>query len=56
VAAVVGDQERIEQFLHKDPGLTRRLDSARESPLSYASPGRLFADRPPLARARRRSE
>jgi ankyrin repeat protein len=39
VAAAVGDQERIEQLLHKDPGLARRLDSARESPLSYASQG-----------------
>jgi ankyrin repeat protein len=39
VAAAVGDQERIEQLLHKDPGLARRLDSARESPLSYASRG-----------------
>jgi ankyrin repeat protein len=39
VAAAVGDQERIEQLLHKDPGLASRLDSARESPLSYASQG-----------------
>jgi ankyrin repeat protein len=39
VAAAVGDQERIEQLLHEDPGLARRLDSARESPLSYASAG-----------------
>jgi ankyrin repeat protein len=39
VAAAVGDQERIEQLLHKDPGLAGRLDSARESPLSYASQG-----------------
>jgi ankyrin repeat protein len=38
-AAAVGDQERIEQLLHKDPGLARRRDSARESPLSYASQG-----------------
>jgi ankyrin repeat protein len=37
VAAAVGDQERIEQLLHKDPGLARRLDSVGESPLSYAS-------------------
>ncbi len=39
VAAAVGDQERVEQLLHEDPGLARRLDSARESPLSYASNG-----------------
>jgi ankyrin repeat protein len=39
VAASVGDQERVEQLLHEDPGLARRLDSARESPLSYASQG-----------------
>jgi ankyrin repeat protein len=37
VAAAVGDQERIEQLLRKDPGLARRLDSARVSPLSYAA-------------------
>jgi ankyrin repeat protein len=39
VAAAVGDQERIEQLLHKDPGLAGRLDSVGESPLSYASGG-----------------
>jgi len=39
VAAAVGDQERIEELLHKDPGLAKRLDSAGESPLSYASQG-----------------
>jgi ankyrin repeat protein len=39
VAAAVGDQERIEQLLHKDPGLPRRLDSVRVSPLSYAAQG-----------------
>jgi ankyrin repeat protein len=39
VAAAVGDQERIEQLLHKDSGLARRLDSVGESPLSYASAG-----------------
>jgi ankyrin repeat protein len=39
VAAAVGDQERIEQLLHEDPSLARRLDSARVSPLSYASQG-----------------
>jgi ankyrin repeat protein len=39
VAAAVGDQERIEQLLHEDPGLANRLDSVRESPLSYASRG-----------------
>ena len=32
VAAAVGDQERIEQLLHKDPGLARRLDSAQRAP------------------------
>ena len=37
VAAAVGDQERVEQLLKKDPGLATRLDSARISPLSYAS-------------------
>jgi ankyrin repeat protein len=37
VAAAVGDQERVEQLLKKDPGLARRLDSARISPLSYAA-------------------
>jgi ankyrin repeat protein len=37
IAAVVGDQERIEQLLSKDAGLARRLDSARVSPLSYAA-------------------
>jgi ankyrin repeat protein len=39
VAAAVGDQEHIEQLLHKDPGLARQLNSARVSPLSYASQG-----------------
>jgi ankyrin repeat protein len=39
VAAAVGDQERIEQLLHRDPGLASRLDSAGVSPLSYASQG-----------------
>jgi ankyrin repeat protein len=37
VAAAIGDQERIEQLLHKDPGLAGRLDSTQQSPLSYAS-------------------
>ncbi len=37
VAAAVGDQERVEQLLKKDDDLTRRLDSARVSPLSYAA-------------------
>jgi ankyrin repeat protein len=37
VAAAVGDQERIEQLLHKDSGLARRLDSVQISPLSWAS-------------------
>jgi len=37
VAAAVGDQERVEALLRKDPGLARRLDSARISPLSYAA-------------------
>ncbi len=55
VAAAIGDQERIEQLLHKDPSLARRLDSVREPPVLRV-PGRLFAHRPPLARARCRSE
>jgi len=37
VAVAVGDQERIEQLLKKDPGLARRLDSTQQSPLSYAA-------------------
>jgi ankyrin repeat protein len=37
VAAAVGDQERVEQLLRKDPDLARRLDSARVSPLSHAA-------------------
>ena len=37
VAAAVGDQERVEQLLKKDATLATRLDSARVSPLSYAS-------------------
>ena len=37
IAAAVGDQERVELLLKKDPGLATRLDSARISPLSYAS-------------------
>lgn len=37
VAAAIGDQEQIEQLLQKNPGLARRLSSAGESPLSYAS-------------------
>ena len=37
VAASVGDQERVEQWLQKDPGLASQLDSARISPLSYAA-------------------
>jgi len=37
VAAAVGDQQRVEQLLHKDSGLARRLNSAGVSPLSYAS-------------------
>jgi ankyrin repeat protein len=39
VAAAVGDQERIEQLLHKDSGLAQRLDSAGVSALSRASRG-----------------
>jgi ankyrin repeat protein len=39
VAAAVGDQERIEHHLHKDPGVAQRLDSVGQSPLSYASQG-----------------
>jgi ankyrin repeat protein len=37
VAAAVGDQEHVEQLLRNDAGLTRRLDSARVSPLSHAA-------------------
>jgi len=37
VAAAVGDQERVEEFLRKDASLAKRLDSARVSPLSYAA-------------------
>jgi ankyrin repeat protein len=37
VAAAVGDLERVELLLKKDPSLARRLDSARISPLSYAA-------------------
>ncbi len=37
VAAAVGDQERVEELLRKDPELARRLDSTRASPLSYAA-------------------
>lgn len=36
-AAAIGDQERLEQLLKKDPGLASRLDSARANPLSYAA-------------------
>jgi len=37
VAAAVGDLERIDDLLRKDPGLAKRLDSARVIPLSYAA-------------------
>ena len=37
VATAVGDQERVEEILRKDPDLGRRLDSTRVSPLSYAA-------------------
>jgi ankyrin repeat protein len=37
VAAAVGDQERVEQLLRKDPALATHLDSARISPLTYAA-------------------
>ena len=37
VAAAIGDQERVELLLNKDPCLARRLDSARMSPLSHAA-------------------
>ncbi len=36
-AAAIGDQERVEQQIRKDPDLAMRLDSARVSPLSYAA-------------------
>ena len=56
VAAAVGDQERIEQLLRKDSSLARRLNSIANEPPVLRVAGRLFAHRPPLARARRRSE
>lgn len=37
VASAVGDLQRVEQLLGDDPTLACRLDSARISPLSYAS-------------------
>ncbi len=55
VAAAVGDQERVELLLKKDAGLANRLDSARVSPLSYAS-RRLSTHRPASAGAGRRSQ
>lgn len=37
VAAAIGDQERVEQLLHLDAELAKRLDSSRVSPLSHAA-------------------
>jgi ankyrin repeat protein len=37
VAAAIGDQERVAHLLKSNPGMARRLDSARASPLSYAA-------------------
>jgi ankyrin repeat protein len=37
VAATIGDLERVDELLQKAPGLAKRLDSARVSPLSYAA-------------------
>lgn len=37
VAASIGDQERVDQLLKKDPGLARRRDTARVTPLTYAA-------------------
>ena len=37
IAAAVGDQERIEQLLKRNPDLAAQLDSCRVSPLSYAA-------------------
>ena len=36
-AAAIGDQERVEEILARDPGQAVRLNSARTSPLSYAA-------------------
>jgi ankyrin repeat protein len=37
VAAAMGDQERVEELLRKDPNLAKRLDSSRVSPLTHAA-------------------
>ncbi|MSS71371.1 MAG: ankyrin repeat domain-containing protein [Candidatus Latescibacteria bacterium] len=37
IAAALGDQERVEELLREDPGLSKRLDSGRGSPLYYAA-------------------
>lgn len=37
VAAAVGDQERVEELLKKNPRLAKERDSARISPLTYAA-------------------
>jgi len=42
VAAAAGDQERIEELVRADPGVAKRLDTLRLSPLSYAAGGGHF--------------
>lgn len=37
IAAALGDKERVEELLREDPGLAKRLDSGRGSPLYYAA-------------------
>jgi ankyrin repeat protein len=37
VAAAIGDQERAETLLRKDPDLAKHLDSSRVSPLTHAA-------------------
>ena len=37
IAAAAGDQERLDELLIQDPGLAKRLDSARVSPLTYSA-------------------
>ncbi len=37
IAAALGDKERVEELLREDPGLAKRLDSGRGSPLCYAA-------------------
>lgn len=39
VACTVGDADRVSTLLAEDPGMARRLDSGRRSPLMYAARG-----------------